>query len=73
MKDQDIYMPNGEVQGDNKAIPDRGTGTGVSDTYGADLTIGATNRIGGITSDTKSDKDEELGRNDDAEDARGMD
>lgn len=47
--------PNGQLQGDSKSIPDRGTGTGVTDTYGADLSQGATNRSGGMGRATKSD------------------
>lgn len=49
------YIPNGSLQGDSKAIPDRGTARGVTDTYGADLSGDATNRMGSITSATKSD------------------
>lgn len=47
--------PNGEIQGDSRAIPHRGTMTGVTDTYGADLGQDATNGMGRITSATKSD------------------
>lgn len=49
------YIPSGDLQGDTKPMPDRGTETGVSDTYEADLGQSATNRIGSITGDTKSD------------------
>lgn len=51
----EMYEPTGELQGDDKPMPDRGTSSGVSDTYGADLGQEATNRIGSITSATKSD------------------
>lgn len=38
------YIPNGELQGDTKAMPDRGTKTGMNgDTYGSDLSVDATN------------------------------
>lgn len=50
------YKPNGEVQGDSRSIPDRGVSTGVSDTYGADLSGDATNRTGGMGRAAKSDK-----------------
>lgn len=43
------------LRGDDRAMPDRGTRTGVTDTYGADLSGGAKNRQGGITGATKSD------------------
>ena len=47
------YVPNGELQGDTKAMPDRGTSTGVTDTYGANLS--GNNRIGGMGNAAKSD------------------
>lgn len=47
--------PNGQLQGDSKAMPDRGTRTGVTDTYGADVSQSATNKHGGMGSATKSD------------------
>jgi hypothetical protein len=48
--------PTGELQGDNKAMPDRGTSTGMNgDTYGASLDQGATNNRGAIAGHTKSD------------------
>jgi len=53
---KDGYKPSGELQGDTKPMPDRGTSTGVSDTYGADLSQGASNSMGGISGATKSDK-----------------
>jgi hypothetical protein len=47
---------NGEVRGDSKSIPNRGTGSGVvpNGTYGADLGANATNRMGAV-GDTDSD------------------
>lgn len=42
------YRPSGELQGDSKPLPNRGTGTGVTDTYGADLSPTARNRKGRI-------------------------
>ena len=46
---------SGVVQGDSGAMPDRGTGTGFNgDTYGADTSQSAINRLGGIKSATKS-------------------
>lgn len=54
------YRPSGELQGDTKAIPSKGTGTGMNgDTYGADLGPDATGRIGGIGGSTKSDPGDE--------------
>ena len=50
------YMPNGNLQGDDKAMPDRGTGTGTNgDTYGADIGPDATNGMGSIKGSTGSD------------------
>lgn len=50
------YRPNGELQGDTKAMPNRGTKTGLNgDTYGADLSPDATNRNGSMGGATKSD------------------
>lgn len=51
----DQYTPSGELQGDDKPMPDQGTGTGVTDTYGADLSQSADNRIGSIVGSSKSD------------------
>ncbi len=48
------YHPNGELQGDTKPMPDRGTSTGVTDTYGADIGQDATNSMGRLDG-TKSD------------------
>lgn len=50
------YRPSGDLQGDTKAMPNRGTKTGMNgDTYGADLSGDATNRIGSLKGGTKSD------------------
>lgn len=53
----EFEMPNKDasLRGDNKAMPNRGSSTGVTDTYGADLGPNATNRKGSIASATKSD------------------
>lgn len=47
--------PTNEIRGDDRAIPDRGSKSGVTDTYGADLSPDAKNGIGGISGSTKSD------------------
>ncbi len=47
-------VKGGELRGDDKALPDRGSRTGVTDTYGADLSPGAQNKLGGIAGSTKS-------------------
>lgn len=52
--------PNGNLQGDDKPIPNRGTGTGLSDSYGFDTSINATNRQGNITGATKSHSPDEM-------------
>lgn len=52
MKD-DMYIPNGEVQG-GQDIPDAGNKTGGEDFYGADVSPDATNSMGKM-SGTKSD------------------
>lgn len=46
--------PTGELQGDDKPMPDRGVNSGVTDTYHSDLNKGY-NSGGGIGGDTKSD------------------
>jgi hypothetical protein len=53
----DYHKPDGSgcVQGDTKNIPMREAGQGADDTYGADLGMDATNRIGSITGTSKSD------------------
>ncbi len=51
----DQYLPDGKLQGDDKPMPNQGTSTGVTDTYGADLSQGADNRIGSIVRSSKSD------------------
>jgi hypothetical protein len=50
-------LPDGgdSVRGDSGALRDRGTRTGVTDTYGADLGQDATNRASSIAKGTKSD------------------
>lgn len=53
---KDQYQPNGQLQGDDKPMPNQGTGTGVTDTYGADLSQNATNRQGSIAGAAKSDE-----------------
>ncbi|MGL5002118.1 MAG: hypothetical protein ACRDAM_04200 [Casimicrobium sp.] len=47
-------LPTGSLLGDTSALPDRGTSEGVTDTYGADVSGEATNRIGSIASSSKS-------------------
>lgn len=45
-----MYHPSGDLQGDDKGMPDRGTKTGMNgDTYGASLDVDATNTIGKMT------------------------
>lgn len=53
----DYHCPDGSgcVQGDSKPMPMRDAGTGATDTYGADLGMDSTNRIGSIKSSTQSD------------------
>lgn len=42
--------------GADLSLPDRGTSTGMNgDSYGADLSVDATNRMGGMKSATQSD------------------
>lgn len=50
-----MYKPSGVLQGDSSPIPNKGTGTGVTDTYGADIGPSATNRLGSMGSATDSD------------------
>lgn len=54
-KKGDLCMPTGELQGDTKPMPDRGVKTGVTDTYGADLSGDAVNRIASMGDAAKSD------------------
>lgn len=54
MKDSS-YKPSGELQGDTRAMPDKGCNTGVSDSYGANLNGDATNRRGSLGNAAKSD------------------
>ena len=59
----DLYKPSGELQGDTRAMPDRGTTTGMinnpfgsdADGIGHDTSAGATNPMGGIASACRSD------------------
>lgn len=37
------------------SMPDRGTSSGVSDSYGADISVDATNSMGGMGKATKSE------------------
>lgn len=54
MQDDPIIAPaTGVVRGDSRAMPDRGTASGVTDTYGAALDPKAKNRRGSI--DASSD------------------
>lgn len=53
------YIPTGDLQGDTRAMPDKGCNTGVTDTYGADLNGSATNRRGSLGNAAKSDKMDE--------------
>ena len=53
------YKPNGQLQGDTKSMPDRGHSTGVTETYGADLSGDACNCQGDIGRSSKSDKAEQ--------------
>jgi len=48
-------LPDGSLRGDNKPMRNVGTETGVTDAYGADLSLEAKNVIGKITAFTKSD------------------
>lgn len=40
---------NDDVRGDSTSLPDRGTSTGLSDTYGADVGVDAINRQGSMS------------------------
>jgi len=48
MRDEHVIpkKPGYDVRGDEKAMPDKGTSTGVIDTYGADVGQDARNRKG---------------------------
>jgi hypothetical protein len=50
-----MVEPSGVLQGDDKPMEDCGTGTGCTDTYGADLGQDSINRLGSIRGATKSD------------------
>jgi hypothetical protein len=55
-QDLDVTYNDGQVKGDRKSLPDKGTKTGLNgDTYGADLSPEATQPRGKITGATKSD------------------
>ena len=58
-------LPDGgdQVRGDTSTLRDKGTRTGVVDSYGADLGQDATNRAGGMASGTKSDAPYETNTN----------
>jgi hypothetical protein len=52
------YKPSGELQGDDKGIPDKGTSTGMPSnaaTEGMDTSQSAENTQGSIRRSTKSD------------------
>ena len=54
-----FYKPSGELQGDNRPMPSRGTGTGSnvnSQTLGMSIEQDAVNRIGGMGSAARSDR-----------------
>lgn len=59
----DLYKPTGELQGDTRAMPNRGTATGMTpnpfgsdvDNVGHDLGADATNTMGSIASACRSD------------------
>lgn len=56
------YKPSGELQGNTKGMPDRGTSSGMGDnaqTEGMSLDPDAINRVGGIGSATGSDPAEQ--------------
>ena len=54
--------PTGELQGDDRPMPDRGVNSGVTDTYGGGLEVGYQNPMG-IAGDTQSDPEHESDRN----------
>jgi hypothetical protein len=54
-------MPTGKLQGDTKPMPDRGTGTAVTDTYGADLSQDAQNRKGKMSGTDSDPHDKRFG------------
>lgn len=55
MNEYEVPNKDGSLRGDTRSMPDRGTMTGVTDTYGADLGRDSLNRKGSITGATKSD------------------
>lgn len=48
MSSEKNYRPTDAMQGDTKKIPDKGSETGVTDSYGADLGVSAFNKKGSI-------------------------
>lgn len=57
------YKPSGELQGDKRPMPERGSATGMPGNAvldGASLDMDAINRIGPIGRQTRSDKGDEL-------------
>lgn len=50
---------DGSIRGDTADLPNKGTGTNVTDTYGADLGSEATNSKGGISGATKSNPEDQ--------------
>lgn len=55
MEKLDKVVPAETLQGDTTPMPSRGTGTGVTDTYGAQTGPNSTNRLGNMAGSTKSD------------------
>ena len=51
-------LKDGSLRGDDKAMPDQGTGTGVTDTYGASVAPNATNSKGKMTGTGSDGMDE---------------
>lgn len=78
---QSNYVPSGDIQGDTKALPDRGTSTGMGDnaqTGGMSLEPEATNRMGALkgtgsdpAGECKSDDPNFAGSDSDPDDKRG--
>jgi len=57
------YRPTGVMQGDSKAVPDRGTKTGVTDGYGGDLSEKALNKKGSFNADSDGMQEGGLSKN----------
>lgn len=66
----DMYRPSGQLQGDDSAMPNKGSTTGMAgaQTYGASVQPGATNSGPGIHRATLSDAMNETDANDKAAD-----